>query len=119
MVVKQEHQGQMFMFPMDINDSEYAPRDTKLWREFLQFHNAHPEIYEIFKQLISQVARKGYQKFGSQSLIEKIRWEVILGDGDKDAEFKINNNHGPYYARLYMMENPGMKGFFKTRRLKS
>lgn len=115
--MKDEHEGQLFMFPMSINDNEYAPQDTKLWREFLQFHNANPHIYEIFKTLVSQTSRKGYQHFGCRSFIEKIRWEIILNGSDPD--FKINNNHGPYYARLYMLDHPHMKGFFRIRKVRN
>lgn len=118
MVIKQEHNGQMFMFPMSIEESEFAPKDTRLWKEFLIFHQQNLHVYEIFKTLVKQMARKGFEHFGCRSFIEKIRWEIILGNENRDAEFKINNNHGPYYAWLYMLEHPEMKGFFRIRKVR-
>jgi hypothetical protein len=34
-----------------------------------------------------------------------------------DEDFKINNNHRAYYARLWMREHPQYDGFFRTRRV--
>lgn len=31
------------------------------------------------------------------------------------TEYKINNNHTPYFARHFMYEYPQYKGFFETR----
>jgi hypothetical protein len=35
-----------------------------------------------------------------------------------DAEWKLNNNWTPYYARKLMANEPELKGFFEIRPLK-
>ena len=32
-------------------------------------------------------------------------------------EFKVNNNHKPYYARLFMVDNEQYNGFFRTKEM--
>jgi hypothetical protein len=46
-------------------------------------------------------------------LIERVRWELGLGDGDP---IRLNNNFAPFYARLLMERDPALAGAFNLRR---
>jgi len=80
---------------------------------FLEFHHKNPEVYELFKRFTFQVVNSGRHGYGARSLIERIRWHTNIETTDPD--FKINNNHAPHYARMFMLEFPKHDKFFTTR----
>ena len=47
-------------------------------------------------------------------MIHRIRWHIDVETEAPDG-FKINNNFSPFYARLWMVENPEREGFFRLR----
>jgi len=111
------HIEQLTFFPMEeYQRADLYPRDTKKWHEFMRFHHEHPEVYETFGQLAKQVRDKGFRSIGAHLLIQRMRWECYMEK--KDREYKICNNHFPYYARLFIMNNPDYEGFFELRKLK-
>ncbi len=44
---------------------------------------------------------------------ERIRWYTAVETTDDD--FKINDHHWPYYARILMLSYPEFGGFFEIR----
>lgn len=100
--------------------SRFDPKDPMSTNEraFWAFHEQHPEFYRSFDHFAGQLLRAG-RTYGSAYLIcERIRWDTILSGADVDG-FKINNNHRPYYARLWMQENPQHPEFFHTREIRN
>lgn len=95
-----------------------APRNEREAR-FLAFHQENPIIYQLWDRFTRQAIAKGYQRVGSQMIIERIRWEttinIIDARPDNGEALKINDHHKPYYARLWMKNNPNYKGIFGTR----
>lgn len=51
--------------------------------------------------------------YSARTIIEFLRHESSLREADED--FKLNNNHAPDLARLYLLVNPDAEGFFTTR----
>lgn len=45
--------------------------------------------------------------------MEVVRWDIHIQTVSHD--FKINNNHVPFYARMFMQAYPEHAGFFHTR----
>ncbi len=84
-------------------------KDTRLWREFLQFHSANPQIYEDYKKSIFEAIHLGRKNYSISLLTEHNRW---------DRSYKISNNHRAYYARMFVEENPQYKSFFRLRPIK-
>jgi hypothetical protein len=84
-------------------------KTSRLWQEFLIFHKNHPEVYEKYKQEIIDAFRSGKDLYSVQVIMENNRW---------NERRKIKNNHAPYYARLFIEENPQYKGFFRLRSVK-
>lgn len=107
---------QLFLFPMDKYRSSVQPKDTRLWNDFLKFHKEHPEVYDYFVRLAHEARARGNKRLGAHLLIQLIRWETHQ-TGSKE-KLKVNNNHFPYYARLFMLNNPDFEGFFELREIK-
>ena len=90
------------------------------WREYpgewLRFHADNPQVYTELKRMSFELLERGRKKWGINSLIEVVRWQIAMNT--TDPVFKINNNHGPSYARYLMDMNPELEGFFNTRQVK-
>lgn len=90
------------------------------WKaRFEEFHSDNPHIYDLFKQFAQQVIRRGYKRFSSIAIFDRIRWELNVERHAPGDSFKINQNYTPYYARLWMKDHPDHDGFFETRILHS
>lgn len=85
-------------------------------KEWWEFHKDNPKVYKLFCKFTHEAIEAGCKNFGTNAIIERIRWETNVVTRSDD-EFKINNNHAPYYARLFMHYNPEYEGFFRTRQL--
>tara|TARA_A100001388_G_C28770892_1_gene503734 strand:- start:1042 stop:1422 length:381 start_codon:yes stop_codon:yes gene_type:complete len=68
--------------------------------EFIDFHLDNPKVWELYLQFASDMVHHGHKKLSSEMLINRVRWETMVNTTDK--QFKINNNHKPYYARLLL-----------------
>lgn len=88
---------------------------TRLEAAFWVFHEANPGVYRLFCRFTREAIERGRRHFSVCMVIERIRWETMIVTAD--ADFKINNNHRAYYARLWMREHPEHDGFFRTRRV--
>lgn len=106
-------------------DHVYADKQTgfdfiessgRLENAFRDFHNENPHVYRELVDLACQLRTRGRERYGIKSLFEVIRWHKALETTDE--EFKLNNNHAPYYARMIMNTIPELKDFFELRVLK-
>lgn len=81
--------------------------------QFEKFHENNPAIYEMFWRFAHEVIDRGYKKYSADAIMHRVRWETnIVTDSN---QFKINNNHVAFYARLFMKDNPAHAAFFETR----
>lgn len=85
---------------------------NKRLEAFLKFHSKNPEVYEEFKQRTDQMynIKPVYSAYG---IMHAVRFHFDLHTNSDD--FKINNNHIPFYVRLILIEYPKLKGFFKLK----
>ncbi|HLT41926.1 MAG TPA: hypothetical protein VKZ95_04410 [Sphingobacteriaceae bacterium] len=86
-------------------------KDTRLWREFLEFHNRHPEVYDVFEEEVLKASNSGRQKYSIYIIREEVRWKLR-------KKFKFNNNFAPYYARVFVEKHPKLKELFNFRPIK-
>lgn len=86
---------------------------SELYKRFIIYHNDNPHIYSMFKKFTIQAIDSGYKNFGSQMIIEKIRWET--GVVAKNDKFKIGNDYASFYSRMFMQEFPNYKNYFRIR----
>ena len=90
-------------------------RIRRLEAAFAKFHAENPHIYELFKRFAWEAIRAGRRKFSARMIFHRMRWYTNVETNDPN--FKINNNHSPYYARMWMVDHPEYPGFFNIREL--
>jgi hypothetical protein len=83
---------------------------------FAEYHEQNPQIYAAFKRFTFMLIQKGRKHYGARGIIELIRFNSIVSGNDG---FKINNNYGAHYSRLFMKDFPQYDGFFKCRQMKN
>ncbi len=52
---------------------------------------------------------------GIKMLFEALRRSYAMTTADDAADFKLNNNGAPFYARLLCINEPELVGAFETR----
>lgn len=83
---------------------------------FLEFHRANPHVFERFVHYTREAFRAGRPHFGARMIGERLRWYYSVEVQQTD-EYRFNNNHWAYYARLCMLRYPEFEGFFETREM--
>lgn len=84
--------------------------------KFCTYHVHNPQIYEAFKTKAHETIDKGFKHYSAKGIFEIIRWHTgVASNGDC---FKVNNNYSSFFARLFEIEYPKYKGFFRNRKSK-
>ena len=95
-------------------DVEQPPRPPTPAEKFERFILESPAVYPTLVGLARDwVSRTGRHKIGIGALVERARWEIALSTND--PEYKIDNNHRPFLARLIMAKEPDLDGIFDLR----
>lgn len=90
-----------------------ATQPLTLEQRFLEFHAANPAVYTELVRLARDLRERGSTKIGISMLFEVLRWRSMrTASAD---EFKLNNNHRAFYARLIMEREPDLRGYFDLR----
>lgn len=98
-----------------------------MYMQFKKFHLAHPEVWEVWCDLADLPAARGLVKFGSQCVLEQIRWQtdvtqtlerIIVYTPDGECrEVRLNNNLVAFYARMYHAAFTQHEKLFECREL--
>ena len=103
-------------YPQSINSGQDdAPEGMTLTERFEAFHRRNPAFYAQIVHLGRRFRAKTGRTCGIQRLVEIARWDIemtLVGDD----EFKVNNDYAAFYARLIMIQEKDMAGFFKLRK---
>lgn len=87
-------------------------------RQFWEFHQAHPKVYRKLVNLCREVKGAGHAHYSIDALMHRLRWHMTVEV--KTAEpFKLNNNHGSFYARMIARTEPDLAEFFEFRKLRA
>lgn len=89
--------------------------EDRVIQAFLRFHRENPHVYERLRELALQVRHSGETRWAIGNLVEVLRWETALFQTDAADGYKINNNHCALYARMLMLNEPALRGFFEVR----
>ena len=83
--------------------------------DFLEFHEANPEVYALFKRFASEALTKGAERlrYSVRTIGERVRWHTDVET--VGSSFKINDHYLPYYSRLLMFEDKRFENFFERR----
>ena len=96
-----------------IIEPDYTPGLT-LAERFTVFHEANPHVARALEALAAQWLAAGHSKVGMKALVERLRWEA--GIATQGSEYRINNSHVAFYARLLLDRRPEWAGAIETRR---
>ena len=84
-------------------------------QRFESFHRRNPGFYAALIYLARRFRNRTGRTCGIQRLIEVARHDIEINT-ISDDEFKINNSFAPFYARLIMLREPDLGGFFRLRK---
>lgn len=86
--------------------------------KFMEFHTNNPQVYKRFEKYALQAIRAGRKKYSHWVIIGLVRWDYEVKTKSSD-DFKINNNHIAYFARMFMLAHPEHDGFFNIKSMKN
>lgn len=95
----------------------FETKESRIQREFEEFHRANPHVYELLCKYARQVKDAGRSRYSMDAIFHRIRWHVRI-ELRKADPFKLNDHYTSRYARLVMEREPDLKDFFETRELK-
>lgn len=90
-----------------------ATRHEQMMIEFVEFNRAHPEVWRYFCANSLRLIRRGRNHYGAQAVMEVIRYHYATSETAE--QFKINNNHIPFYSRAFGLVYPEHADFFSRR----
>lgn len=90
--------------------------DARLQVAFERYHALNPGVYQMVDRYARRLITRGLKNASMVMIFEAIRFESLLDTG---KPFKLPNNLRPYYARLWMKNNPQPWRFFKIGLLRS
>jgi hypothetical protein len=99
-----------------ITQPHYSPKST-LQQQFESFHRANPHILSVIIRVALEAKRAGWSHLGIGQIYERLRW--LWAIQTQGGEYKLNNNHRSYYARVVMSLVPELSGLFEVRNLRS
>ncbi len=91
---------------------------TDLEVAFRKFHSENPHVYDKVKDYTFMAIGRGFDHLGIKMVWERVRWFHYI-ETVADDEFKLNNNHTAYYARMFMSDHMEHEGFFRTRSVRT
>jgi len=86
----------------------------QLFYNWRRFHFSNPLIYAELLRMAQELRGAGKSRYGINNLFEVLRWERARMQ-TTDNQFKINDHHAPFYARLLMANVPDLKDFFRIK----
>jgi hypothetical protein len=84
---------------------------------FERFHRENPDVYRQLVRIAREMKRRGKSRGSMDHLLHILRWNTFRKTGDDG--FKLNDHFTSRYARLIEQCNPELRGFFRTRGLRS
>jgi hypothetical protein len=93
-----------------------APRSA-LWRQFVKFDEAHPDVWRNFQDITFDLIVAGVKHYSADSVLHVIRFHRATSTA-KEA-FRINNNFSACYARKWASCHPKQANFFARRQSKA
>jgi hypothetical protein len=84
-----------------------------------EFHRKNPGVYRwLLKAALQQLA-DGHKHGSTRNVVEQLRQDsggLII---ERDGPYKLDNSHIPFYSRLVMQNEVGLRGFFEIRELRT
>lgn len=108
----------LFDRPLTPLDSFWMLCSDGIGKRFSAFHSKNPHVYAALVVEARSLQRVGHAVYGMAGLFEVLRWKHAMTTADVSG-FKLSNDYRAYYARLIMICEPDLDGFFNVRELRS
>jgi hypothetical protein len=102
----------------DHSTSRKGKTKLSIQEHFEVFHRDNPYVYELLVSYAWEAKNAGHRRLGIALLFERIRWHLMIETASL-TPFKLNNNLRSRYVRMIEENEPSLKGFFRTRGLRS
>ncbi len=92
-----------------------------LEQRFNDFHAANPRVFARMLELARARLDRGEKFISVKALWEELRASFAKRNVsyNYEPEYKLNNNHTAFYARLLVETEPRLAGVIETRKRKS
>jgi hypothetical protein len=84
--------------------------------EFMDWLPNNLHVWDAFVEEAMKIRRRGYKHYSARTIVHVLRHHSAISE--KGSEWKINNNHSPYLARLFDLMIPGFAGMWEYRETK-
>ena len=84
--------------------------------EFLEWLPVNLHVWDAFVDEAKKIINRGFKHYSARTIICVMRHHSAVAE--KDGEYKINNNHSPYFARLFDLMYPQHAGLWEYRETK-
>ena len=99
-----------------IPDYTAPPPEPTNADRFIAFHGANPHVLAaIVSTALDMIDCRGMTRGSVKRIVEDLRWSPEFRTARDGKEWKLNNTHAAFYARLAMDTAPRLRGFFETR----
>lgn len=84
-------------------------------QRFVNFHAAHPDVYDQLLDLCRQYRRRRSDRWSIDAAFHVMRWYRMLDAKIEEGGYHMNNDFTALYARKLMAENADVDGMFELR----
>jgi len=84
--------------------------------EFTEWLPNNLHVWDAFVGEAMKVRNKGFKHYSARTIIHVLRHHSVVQE--QGSEWKINNNHSPYLARLFDLMFPAFAGMWEYRETK-
>lgn len=87
---------------------------------FVKFHACNPGLYQTLVKISMSLLERGFNQFSFEIVWQHARWLSVVEVERLDCDpYKLNDIYSSRYSRLLMKQEPALRTFFRTRRLRS
>ncbi len=87
-----------------------------LGADFIEWLDENFHVWQAFVSEAFKVRAKGFKHYSARTIVHVLRHHSAVAE--EGSEWKINNNHSPYLARLFDLRYPQAAGMWEYRKTK-
>ena len=88
---------------------------SKKLRKFAVFVQHNLAVVALIERFACEAHASGRRHYGMKAIVERARWEASITT--RSADWKFDNRHTAYLARLVVIRFPELRDLFELRRL--
>lgn len=89
-------------------------------QKFLTWMQYNLDIWEEFEERSLALVKLNRVRFCARAILDYMRWDIPTKPGENVRRgISVPNDVSPYFARLWDLLHPDVKGFFIQRELKN